>query len=181
MSASKVLGDYDSFLKDIIQRVEDAGFDMRDFAQVDHMCYRTVSEENYQNKKQELESIASLIGTNIVNGREIAAFRLNEPVYSGDWRVDIIELPAPKPGSDFPEGLEHIELVIYDDIPKFLKKYDGMDFELRAADRGINPEIGLKLGEYQVKFHLLSLGTVVYLEDKLGITSVKDGESLPQT
>ena len=171
-----IIGDFSAFLEDILGRVSERGFDTKDFIQIDHMCYRTTSMENYLQKKQELDNVATLLGETMINGRPICTFRLLEPVTHGQWRIDAIELPAPKPGKDVVEGLEHIEFVIYDDIPTFLKKYDGQPFEMRAADRGINPEIGLSLGNYGVKFHLLNLPTVVYLENKLGVTEVHDGQ-----
>lgn len=149
---------------------------MTDFSQIDHMCYRTTSIENYQQKKTELNNIARLLGETMVNGRPISTFRLNEPVRHQQWRIDAIELPAPKAGAGHAEGLEHVEFVLFDDIPTFLKKYEGKPFELRAADRGINPEVGLQLGRYSVKFHLLNLPTVVWLENKLGIHEVADGK-----
>lgn len=172
----EVIGNYSVFLDDILKRVVDAGFDLSDFSQIDHMCYRTTSVENYEQKKSELKSIAKLLGETQVNERPISTFRLNEPVIHGDWRIDAIELPAPKAGASHKEGLEHIEFVLYDDMPTFLKKYEGKPFEMRAADRGINPEIGLQLEEFSVKFHLLNLPTVVYLEHKLGIEDVRDGK-----
>ena len=171
-----VIGDYPTFLDDILARVEHAGFDMSDFSQLDHMCYRTVSLEQYDQKKTELRKVGRLLTETVINDRPIATFRLHRPVFHGKWRIDAIELPAPKAGAAYGEGLEHIELVLYDDIPTFLHKYEGKPFEMKAANRGINPEVGLKLGEYTVKFHLLSLTTVTYLEQKLGITSVKDGQ-----
>jgi predicted metalloenzyme YecM len=175
-SLKDTVGDYDSFLGKIVSEIESAGFDMRDFSQMDHMCYRTESIEKYEDKKTKLTEVASLLGSTMVNGREISTFRLFEPVLHGDWRVDAIELPAPKEGKPYPDGLEHVELVIYDDIPTFLEKYKGKDFDLRAADRGINPEIGLELGNgHSVKFHLLNLPTVIHLEQKLGVESVSDG------
>lgn len=149
---------------------------MTDFSQIDHMCYRTTSIENYQQKKTELNNIARLLGETMVNGRPISTFRLNEPVRHQQWRIDAIELPAPKAGAGHAEGLEHVEFVLFDDIPTFLKKYEGKPFELRAADRGINPEVGLQLGRYSVKFHLLNLPTVVWLENKLCIHEVADGK-----
>jgi len=149
---------------------------LTDFVQIDHMFYRTTSTENYVDKKAELESVARLLGETIVNGRPISTFRLKEPVIHTPWRIDAIELPAPKAGSEHQEGLEHIEFVLFDDIPTFLKKYEGKPFEMRAAKRGINPEIGLQLDELSVKFHLLSLPTVVYLEHKLGMDNIKDGQ-----
>ena len=171
-----VIGDYPDFLSELLDRVTTAGFDLTDFVQIDHMCYRTVSKNNYSQKKLELQSVATLLGETMVNGRPISTFRLHKPVIHSPWRIDAIELPAPKEGKDFQEGLEHIEFVLFDDIPTFLAKYKGKSFDMRAADRGINPEIGLQLGNYSVKFHLLNLPTVVYLENKLGLDDVRDGQ-----
>ena len=171
-----IIGDYTGFVDDILGRVVAEGFDMADFVQIDHMCYRTTSLINYGAKKSELIQVATLAGENIVNGRPICAFRLHEPIIHSSWRIDAIELPAPKAGSEHQEGLEHVEFVLYDDISTFLKKYHGKPYDMRAADRGINPEIGLQLGELSVKFHLLNLLTVVYLEHKLGIHDIRDGQ-----
>ncbi len=172
----EIIGDYKTFLDDILARIKSEGFDMADFSQIDHMCYRVSTVEAYQQKKIDCEAIGILLTETMINNRPISTFRFKQPIVHKGWRIDALELPAPKEGSDYTEGLEHIELVLYDDIPTFLKKYEGKPFELRAADRGINPEIGLKLGELTVKFHLLSLTTVTYLEHKLGITTVNDGQ-----
>lgn len=171
---NEIIGDYPRFLSTVLAQIIDEGFDLDDFVQIDHMCYRTTSDKNYEQKKAELTAVASLLKETLVNGRPISTFRLNTPVIHGSWRIDAIELPAPKPGSEYQEGLEHIEFVLYDDFARFLNKYEGKPFEMRAADRGINPEIGLKLKEYSVKFHLLNLPTVVYLEKKLGLVDIKD-------
>lgn len=172
----EIIGDYPTFLNDILARVEAEGFDFGDFSQIDHMCYRTVSLENYEAKKVELAQVAKLLGETMVNERPICTYRLHDPVLHAPWRIDAIELPAPKAGKTHTEGLEHIEFVLFDDIPTFLKKYDGKPFELRAADRGINPEVGLQLGELSVKFHLLNLPTVVFIENKLNLGDVRDGQ-----
>ena len=70
--------------------------------------------------------------------------------------------------------IEHIEFVFYDDIPTFLEKYQDKPFKMQAADRGVNPEIGLPLGEHGVKFHLLNLPTAVYLEHKFGMDDIRN-------
>jgi predicted metalloenzyme YecM len=171
-----IIGNYENFLTDILKRITAAGFDLDDFVQIDHLCYRTSTLENYHQKKEELSKVSLFLGENQVNGRPISIFRLKQPIIYQQWRIDALELPAPKEGKPFKDGLEHIELVLYDDIPTFLKKYADKQFDMRAADRGINPEIGLQLGKYSVKFHLLSLPAVVFLEDKLGIKEVKDGQ-----
>jgi predicted metalloenzyme YecM len=172
----EIIGDYETFLDEFLEIIVDEGFDLSDFSQMDHICYRTISTENYEKKKKELATLATLLTETMVNNRPICIFKLHTPLKHYGWRVDVIELPAPKSGKDFAEGLEHAEFVLYDDQATFLKKYARKSFEMKAADRGINPEISYRLPKYSVKFHLLSLSTVAYLEQKLGITEVVDGK-----
>ena len=169
----QIVGDYEAFLRLILNKISAVGFDMHDFVQLDHMCYRTVSAENYEAKKTALKAVATMIDETVVSGRPIAVFRLRLPIVSQDWRIDVLELPAPKPDKPYLEGLEHIEFVIYDSQKVFLQKYADKTFNLVSINRGINPEIGFTLDErHAVKFHLLSLPTAVYLQNKLGITEV---------
>jgi hypothetical protein len=168
-----VIGDYSTFIGSILDEVKTAGFDLEDFVQMDHMCYRVTSAETYQKKKEELLSVATLLHEAMVNSRPIAVYRFHAPVKVQGWRIDTIELPAPKSGKSISEGLEHVEFVLYEDIPTFLQKYSDKTFNMQSADRGINPEIGYRLGNgYGVKFHLLNLPAAVYLEKKLGITEI---------
>jgi len=169
-----IIGDYHSFLKLILEEIKAEGFELSDFVQMDHVCYRVPSFESYESKKLELFRVGKLLGEAQINGRPIAVFRLNEPIYHDTWRIDTVELPAPKKDVETKEGLEHVELVLFDDKDAFLEKYSDKHFNLQSADRGVNPEIGYTLPTYTVKFHLLSLPTVVYLERKLGIVNVRD-------
>ena len=172
---TEIVGDCSLFMDRILSEITEQGFDLHDFSQMDHMCYRTISMSNYAQKKAQLQEVAQLLRETLVNGRPISIFRLNAPVIHKDWRVDVVELSAPKAGSDYKEGLEHAELVLFDDMPTFLQKYKDKTFEMKSADRGINPEIGFKLTDgITVKFHLLCLSTVAYLENKLGIDEVND-------
>jgi uncharacterized protein len=172
------IGDYDSFLKTILSKVEAAGFDMADFSQCDHMGYRTTSLEQYEQKKQELKQFGILLGETMVNHRPITTFRLDQPVITGDWRIDALELIAPKTGKPRPEGLDHVEFVLFEGIDSFLQKHSDKTFVTDAADRGINPEIAFRLSDgLTVKFHLLSLPAVVYIEKKLRITAVSNESS----
>jgi uncharacterized protein len=167
-----IIGEYSTFLKQILQEIITEGFDLADFVQMDHICYRVPSLERYEMKKNELKTVATLLGEAQINGRPIAVFRLTKPIVFDSWRIDTVELPAPKRNTPTSEGLEHVELVLFDDIDTFLSKYPHKNFEMQSADRGINPEIIFRLPTYTVKFHLLNLPTVVYLEKKLGITQV---------
>lgn len=172
----QVVGDYRTFLQRIVEEIVAAGFDLDDFVQMDHLCYRVSSRNDYETKKKDLMIVGKLLGENQVNGRPIATFRLFNPVRHDTWRIDCVELPAPKPNTPTKEGLEHVELVLFDDKDDFLEKYSDKQFDLKAADRGVNPEITFKLPSGAVKFHLLNLPTVIYLENKLGMDDIRDGQ-----
>lgn len=168
-----IIGDYRTFLAKTLQEMVDAGFDLADFVQLDHLCYVPESTEDHAVKKKQLQQVGTLLDEVMVSKRPIASFRLHEPIRHDTWRIDAVELAALKPGQDGPTGLRHLEFVLYDDKHDFLKKHAGKTFELKAVDRGINPEIAYTLpSSIVVKFHLLNLPTAVYLQKKLGITEL---------
>lgn len=166
---AEIIGNYDAFLLEIHSDMAQRGISFRDLAQLDHICYRTETDEQYQAKKQQLQNVAKLLGEVTVSGRLISTFKLHEPLRWHGTRIDAIELPAPKVTSPYPEGLEHAEFVIFDDLETFMAKYSHLEFDTKSAGRMPNPEIGLKLGRYGVKFHLLALSHVVFLEQAMGI------------
>lgn len=174
-----IIGNPHPFLDAIIAEIEQEGYDMADFVQIDHMCYRTTSLAQYDQKRRELATVATLLSENIINNRPIASFKLNEPFMHNTWRIDVIELPAPKPGSDYDAGLEHIEVVLYDDFDTFLKKYPRSDYARKAAKRVLNPDISLRLKTYTVKFHIISLSAATYLENAFDIRVINDQQINP--
>lgn len=168
----QVVGDYETFLKNILAEVAGAGFDFADFVQLDHLCYRVSTLEVYEQKKQELRAVGDLLSEVRVGGRPISTFKLHRPLQHENWRIDIVELPAPKPDVPTPEGLEHIEFVLFDSLDDFVKKHADKKFNMAAANRGVNPDVTFKLPSYSVKFHVVSLSAAVYLEQKLGLTDI---------
>lgn len=173
-----LLGNTEKFVEEILQRVEGCGIEMADLAMIDHVCYRVETDERYEEMKDAMTSIATLAGEVEVNGRMISTHRLFSPIVHDGWRIDGVELPAPKEGAHYSEGLEHVEFVIYDQLDDFARKYSTLDFDMRAIDRGVNPELGFTLDscDYSVKFHRIPLLAVVEIvEPKAGITKVFDG------
>ena len=49
----QIIGDYKVFLRTVLEDMAAVGFDISDFVQMDHVCYRTVSQANYEAKKIE--------------------------------------------------------------------------------------------------------------------------------
>ena len=112
-----------------------------------------------------------MIGEVKVSGRPIATFEFDEPLKAAGWRVPYLELPAPKPGSVYSEGLEHCELVVIGALDKFAKRYVDLPFDHKGMKKLINPELGLKTDYMSVKFHEQPLGAVVRIEQRLAAAS----------
>jgi uncharacterized protein len=133
----------------------------------DHICYRVESKERYQELKKELSLSCRLATESLVSGRMISIFELPSPLVYKNLSIDCIELPAPKKGSPYKEGWEHAEFVI-EDLHAFINDHSELDFNHKAMDRKINPELGLKItDEFQVKFHPMHILEVIEIESNL--------------
>ena len=169
MSSNKIhaiLGDVEGFLERIFAGLEHLKLDVTPF-ELDHICLRVETLEDYEGKKAQLGTLAKLLIESEVNGRPIATFRLDEAVEFRGRKIFVVEIPAPKANRPKPAGLEHVEFVLPMGFEPFLKKYAHLKFDTRALGKGLNPEIELSLGELAVKFHLLPLERVIEIEKEL--------------
>lgn len=162
-----IIGDYQGFVATINRRFVEVGIDAgSELVMCDHLCYRVDSQEEYVKMQSLLSKVASNIGEVPVSGRLITTFELHEPLEVGGWTIPYIELPAPKPGSPYPSGLEHAEFVVVS-LGDFQNRHNNLPFNDKGMSKVINPELGLNMGDVSVKFHEISLGAVVRLEERL--------------
>lgn len=166
----KLLGDYERFVATIDAGLETAGIDHFDLSMMDHICYRVETLERYDELFKAFGKTAMLLGESEVSGRLIATFEFEEPLEAAGWRIPYLELPQPKEGSPYPEGLEHVELVVVGSLSKFEEKYGHLPFDRKGMGKDINPELGLKHKGISVKFHEQQLGAVLRIEEALGRT-----------
>jgi predicted metalloenzyme YecM len=167
-----LIGDYDSFIQTISDGLVRCGVSREELSMMDHICYRVETEDRYQEMLESLKSIGTLLGENEVSGRMIATFELNEYLVANGWTVPYIELPAPKEGSPYAEGLEHAELVVVGSLERFMNRHKDLSFSLGGMSKQINPEAGLKAEGTSVKFHEQQLGAVVRIEQQLSREAV---------
>lgn len=144
----------------------------------DHICYRVATTDRYQELKELISNFAELLSETMIAGRPICIFLLKEPYIYQGRSIHCLELPAPKQGSSYAEGWEHAEFVIphHDNAPfkstleKFMHAHPSLAFDTRAVDKKLNPEIGLKIPPYQIKFHVRDIRDVIELEkQELGL------------
>jgi len=171
--AQEIIGDYEAFINRIDDGLTKLGIKRDELSMMDHVCYRVESFERYQAMMVQCAEIGTLIGESEINGRPIATFELSQYLNVAGWVVPYLELPAPKDGSQYAEGLEHVELVVVGSLERFLDRHKGLPFTYGGIGKSINPEAGLKSEGISVKFHEQQLGAVVRIEKQLGITKVE--------
>lgn len=139
------------------------GIDVRAF-ELDHVCYRVADMGRYEALRSMLAQHGTLLSEHVIGGRPIATFRLNEPFLFEGRSIEVIELPAPKHGSDYAEGFEHAEFVVDQEPLAFAKHYPTLRWELSGASKAINADVRLNYDGFSVKFHERKLEEVIAAE-----------------
>lgn len=137
---------------------------IEDHWDVDHLCYRVESLQRYSELKLQFEKFAVLLIESEVNDRPIATFKLHKPVAFRDQFIYVVELPAPKLGKIVKEGFEHIEVVCDTTFEDLQKRFAQFKFDTSGLKKPYNQELEVLLGDRNLKFHHVSLESVVRLE-----------------
>jgi uncharacterized protein len=160
-----IIGDYKKFLDNVYINLEGVGIDIDD-SSIDHIAYRSTTNENYEALKKRLLVFGEVISEIIIRDRPVAIFRLDEPLNYNGMKISYFEILAPAQNDTFKEGLEHAEFVVNVPLPEFIKKYPSIDFILREKE--INSELILKFpNSANAKFHELPIDEVIGLQETL--------------
>ncbi|MGZ3789959.1 MAG: VOC family protein [Bacteriovorax sp.] len=162
---SEIIGDANVFLDDLFGKINDIELNVDNY-ELDHICYRVESIDQYNQKKEELIHHGELLIESMVNGRMISTFKLHEPIVYKKRKISLVELPSPKQGHSYKSGLEHVEFVTKEPLQKIIDRYPQYSFEAFGIHKKINADITLKLGEHCIRFHNQSLEDVIKLEKK---------------
>lgn len=173
MKTQEIIGDYEKFITNVTEGLEQLGIARDEISMMDHVCYRVETKEQYRQMFEKLASIGVLLGESEVGGRMIATFELNTYLQAAGWTVPFVELPEPKDDSPYREGLEHAELVVVGSLERFLMRHKELSFEFSGMNKTINPEASLKTDDISVKFHEQQLSAVVRIEKQLEVVKGK--------
>jgi predicted metalloenzyme YecM len=168
----------------------------------DHVCWRTESHQEYTELISALRTTTcadnkwcTLLIESEIGGRPIATFCLSQSISIGDRgaTINVVEIPAPKDGSPYKTGLEHVEFVIPTEndastnkphvisspvndavhqstLGDFMAQHPTVKWNTKAKDKDTNPDVSLKIeldelfGVCSVKFHLMPLARVIEYE-----------------
>jgi len=163
----ELIGDPAAFIHSVSDGLTKIGIDRAELALMDHICYRVETRARYLELRDALGSLATLLGESIVANRPIAIYEFTDYPSADGWVVPYLELPAPKEGFFFPEGLEHAELVVVGALDRFAHRHADLPFDTRGMDKLLNPELSYRTSDLAVKFHEQPLGAVVRAEQRL--------------
>jgi predicted metalloenzyme YecM len=171
----QIIGDYEAFVRQTNEGLRRVGIKLDELAMLDHICYRVETLERYQEMLRLLGGRALLLGEAEISNRLIATFEFEEPLKIDGWRVPYLELPQPKAGSPYAEGLEHAEFVVVKSLRRFQAEHSELPFATGEMRKPVNPGLGLRLKQHHlsVKFHEQPLGAVVRIEQKLAARGIK--------
>jgi predicted metalloenzyme YecM len=157
------------FLETLFEEIETNKILIEAHWDVDHLCYRADTLENYHLLKNQFNSFGNLLIASDVNGREISTYELFTPVIFRNWKISVVELPAPKLGKDTPMGFEHIEAVCDVPFSELIEKYGHLTLDTRGLGKDFNKELEICLGKNNFKFHHLSLRSVINVEKNVRV------------
>jgi len=191
---SKVLGDYDEFIGRVHKALCDHGLNpLERKYELDHICYRCETTIQYQLLlKRLVPEFGTLLIESMIGGRPIGTVVLHDPIVSRGYQVCAVEVPCPKSGRPYSQGLEHVEFVIGQVMDGFhhtiaLQRFvtqckdENLPladlFDYSALDKETNADVSVNFVEegFVVKFHQRPLLEVCRAELKDG-----DFEEVPE-
>ena len=163
--------------------------------EIDHICFRCASKEEYRQVVRDLvPEHGELLVEGMIGGRPIATIALHDAIAFESWKIRCIEIPCPKAGRAYASGLEHLEVVIaplladtqlptpHHSKPRleaFVRQYAGngaVPFDTRAIDKEVNADVSISVSsDVSVKFHICSLLDVVGIEKREGLVEPVPG------
>lgn len=164
MNKSDFYSQADTFLHHLFGQMKKHQVQLKPHWSMDHLCFRVQSLEAYEQYKINFLSFGQMLIESEVNGRMIATYKLAEPVVFQNYRIDLVELPAPKPGKKTIEGFEHVEVVSDEPFEKLVAQYSGLRLDVGGLRKSFNQELEIEMEGCALKFHPLSLESVIRLE-----------------
>lgn len=183
-----ILGDYRKFIDVCLANLLAAGIDAAACGyEMDHLCYRCETENEYQEVCKALQTFSTLLVEGEIGGRMISTVQLFNPIQHAGFTITCVEIPSPKPGTPYPSGLEHLELVVGNKqdgmvsnkrLLQFMEgcKQNGVKlaFDERAINKHVNADVSVsfkntEVGNISVKFHNRPLNEVIAYEIEIGM------------
>jgi predicted metalloenzyme YecM len=118
----EIIGDYRAFVAQQRERLLARGIDIRPYL-LSHLAFRVPEWDHYVHLRTLLERHATASSENVWNGRPISLIRLTTPLDVDGQLVPDIELIPPVHQRVYKMGLEHLGVVIGDEVDAFSREH----------------------------------------------------------
>ena len=159
-----IIGDYRAFAALQRDRLAARGIDIAPYS-VSHLAYRVADWDLYVHTRTLLERHATSNVENYWNGRPISLIVLAEPLEVPGWTpLSLIELIPPVHQRVYRMGLEHLGVVVGEDVDAFSRVHRAALTGQQFQNEHNEPYYVLFEDFTHVKFHRRSLYDVVVLQ-----------------
>ena len=146
-----------AFIKQKLEQLHSLNLDVTAL-ELDHFGYQTSSKEDYESKTNEVKSIAIRKSENIVSGRRVGIYKLNDTYVCENYKVIGFELVEPKENQICNSQLDHVEFVLNCSFEDYISKNKKVKWDTTAMTR---PEFAKLIINFEdgtsVKFHLKNI------------------------
>ncbi len=147
-----ILDNYQKFIDEIYNRVANLGIDIESL-KIDHLGYQAESPKDYNDQVSLISTCTTKISENIVGGRKVGVFQLQNHLEYQNQTFNIIEIFEPREGQIVKSAWEHIEFLVESTLEEFMNKYPNITWDISALDREEFPMLILLLGDgWRAKF-----------------------------
>jgi predicted metalloenzyme YecM len=147
----------EKFINEKLNQLNKLGVDVSDL-ELDHFGYQTSSKDDYEIKRIEVKTIAMLKSENIVRGRRVGIYKLNESHLYHHYRISGFELVEPSEGQKCNSQLDHLEFVLKNSFEDYIAKYPAVSWDTTAMNRPEFAKLTIKFEDgTSVKFHLKNI------------------------
>lgn len=164
MNIEHLIGDYKTFFADLLHRMKKSGIDISGMP-MSHLLYRVTTIPEYEKLRDQLKFFCNEFVETQFNGRAVSVLGLKNPlILEDDFRVSVIELPAPRPVHMYPSGLESIGVIVGKALPEFIKRYTKVLTGVKDHGQYCQPAFITFDNEKTAKFYDISLNEIVTLQ-----------------
>lgn len=162
-----ILGDYRGYISRAGDLLSANGISDDEVTQCDTIAYECTTNERYEQVKQALGQLATIVSEYEVNGRLVSIIQCDPALAAGKWQVPYIELLQPKTTRENNDGIDCVFFVTSVAVRKFMGRHADVPFVDKGLANGVHPYIELKGDDVAVKFHGMHFGTVIDVEKAL--------------
>ena len=160
----ELIGDYQSFFSDLLQRMKEIGIDMSGMP-MSHLLYRVETTEEYVNLLDNIKPLCSEFVETQFNGRAVSILGLRDTLSLEDgFQCSVIELPAPRAVHMYPSGLESIGIIVGKKLQEFKVQNSKKLTGIKDHGEHCQPAFITFDNEKTAKFYDISLKEIIKLQ-----------------